>query len=162
MKATRGVSALISAVLVTAGAGFTLAAGPSPGIAPEIAREAGKPGLSWTVSDVQWKDEIAFQAVQYRPDQSFLVIRCRVSNEGPTVAAIRPPTLVDAAGNRYEASWKGWVLPFSLQGHQIMVPRAVRTYVIVFDVPRNSGYRLRTEGGQEIMVGEIEAGDPQV
>lgn len=105
--------------------------------------------LRVSVEQVERRHELRFDSVVYRPDESFLVVRFDVRNEGRQVRVLQAPDLRDDTGGMHRASWKGWILPFSFSRYEAVVPGTGRPFSVLFDVPAGGSYDLVMHDGDE-------------
>lgn len=120
--------------------------------------------IVYRIVDVGWQDRLAFRDVGYEAEDSFLVVRLAIRNEGSAVAMLRPPKLAHPEHGVFEASWKRWVLPLNFDRFEAVTPGSERVFTLAYEVTRDEGYRLIEAGGEEIdLRSDIPAdGDPMV
>lgn len=122
---------------------------PSAPKVVEMGSAAAAGGLSYTVTHVEWAEQLVGADAVRTPTARFLMVTVTVANKGNAEAGIPLAALLDKSGKEYLELDKGEGVPQWMGLLRSVNGGAAVTGTLLFDVPPAS-YQLRVSSGGDV------------
>jgi len=103
---------------------------------------------SYAVWKAWWSDRLTGnEFMNEPPNAAYLFVDLTVRNNDKKARTIPPFKLVDSRGAEYDTSANAWQVDNAFSILEDLNPDVSKQGVIVFDVPKKPGYKLKVDGG---------------
>lgn len=103
---------------------------------------------SYAVWKAWWSDSLSSNSfMNESPNAAYLFVDLTVRNNDKKARTIPPFKLIDSRGAEYDTSANAWQADNAFSVLEDLNPDVSKQGVIVFDVPKKSGYKLKVDGG---------------